>query len=137
MEYKVELTSTAEEHYDALYRKAEKFLCLGQPDHPSVSNFEALNEALQCTLPNDPYAGQMLAGVVSYIHKMSIGSFNVSYQIKRTRPVVVVLVIDEVVPGFLKRLGHMLERGDMNGILITLGIKSPLSEIDIKNNSVM
>lgn len=141
MIYPVELTSLAEQQYEALYERAQSALKRGKHKHISVAAFQELEEAWDEVLPIDPEQDdRALAGILSFIYCLSLESVVICYLVNSDKPSIIVLTIFERGKSRKARrelANAMIENGEVNILLKSLGIKPPLSKIKVSDAFLM
>jgi len=137
MSYLVDLTPLAERDYNTLHRKAEKYLKNGGSEDPLVLTFDAVEQALQTILVEEPERGLRLAGIVSYLYTFPAAHADILYRIRESRSRVTVISIDEQIPGLWKTIDDELEKGNMSYLMMILGIKPRLNQIELTDDVVM
>jgi mRNA-degrading endonuclease RelE of RelBE toxin-antitoxin system len=132
MAYKIEWTEPAAQFYRQLKQSAESCIDAGQSGHPAVLVFNEVEDALNHTLstcPCDPtYA---LAGMLSIIYKLPLRSVSISYLINPSKPIVIVLTIEQRNPAIRKWLNTAIEDGAVDELLAHLGIEKPSISVDV------
>ena len=140
MIYPVELTSLAEQQYEALYERAQSALKGGKRKHISVAAFRELEEAWE-VLPIDPEQhDRALAGILSFIYCLSLESVVICYLVNSDKPSIIVLTIFERGKSRKARrelANALIENGEVNILLKSLGIKPPLSKIKVSDAFLM
>lgn len=141
MIYPLEVTSLAEQQYEALYEQAQSALDRGQHNHVSVARFRELEEVWDEVLPVDPeQPDRALAGKLSFVYCLSLKSVVICYRVRRDPRSLIVLTIFE--RGQSNQDDReiattLMENGEMNKLLKDLGIKDPLSKIKVNEAVVM
>ena len=133
MRYEVELSNVAEDHYDRFHRLAARYIVRGLDRNPSVINFYAIQKALDETLPVNPTdPDRSLAGNLSFLHILPLGSISITYVVVRIlKPVVIVQTISRTAKddSIRRWLTAGIESGELSPVLETLGIQPYLMKM--------
>jgi mRNA-degrading endonuclease RelE of RelBE toxin-antitoxin system len=134
MFYPVELTKVAEDSYDRFHAKAQVYEDGGRPAHPAVNRFIAVQNAIENVLPLDPCRPERaLAGVLSYIYVLRLGSVTITYTVNEGKPAVIVQTISRAVRNDSMRnwLCTGIESGELVPVLESLGIQPYLARMEV------
>jgi hypothetical protein len=106
----------------------------GNPRHPAVGRFNAVQNAIENVFPVDPCRPERaLAGVLSYVYVLRLGSVTISYTVNEGRPAVIVQTISRVVRNESMRdwLCTGIESGELFPVLESLGIQPYLARMEV------
>ncbi len=99
--------------------------------------YSAVETAIDGTLTNNPCdPRRALAGALSVIHKLPLGTISISYVIVSSKPSVIVLTISETEQdaALRKWLTKAIKNGEADELLETLGIDKPCLKIEIDSD---
>jgi hypothetical protein len=142
MLYGVELTIVAENAYVALCDEAQDHYGAGQLTHPAVLAFEEVEQAMTLTLPSDPYhPGWSMAGDLSWLHVLNLNSVTIIYILAdepaQTPKVIIQRICKRKKDGSMRRwLSSIVDSGQMNPVLHSLGIEPPLYKVAVNSRLV-
>jgi mRNA-degrading endonuclease RelE of RelBE toxin-antitoxin system len=124
--YQVELTATAEATYTALHNDAAECIEKGDRSNGKVALLASVEEALNETIPINPFhSGRALAGLLSRMYRLNVGSLCIYYMPDPQRRAVVIIHIGPAPNGNdLAWFKEMVRNGNPRavGILEKIGI---------------
>ena len=135
--YDVMLTPTAKRSYLQFPERALPHLEKGHVKHPAVVAFNAVENAIDVTLANNPCdSSKSLAGVLDVIYRLPLGSISISYVVMESKPSVIVLTISETERSAALRrwLTNAIKNGEADELLERLGIEKPCLKIEIDSD---
>ena len=135
--YEVEFTEPAERAYLKLFAKAQEQIKAGQSEHPAVIAFNAIENALNVTLPTNPCVPSMaLAGLLASVYRLALDTVSISYVVNPGKQAVVILTISaiEQYRAVRKWLNNAIDTGEVDGLLATLGLNHPCEKVQVNPN---
>ena len=120
-----------------LHERAEPFLKVGQVTHPAAVAFNAIEEAMDVTLPTNPCdSSKSLAGDLSGIYRLPLGTISISYMVFDSKPSVIVLTICETEENAALRkwLSDAIKSGEADELLESLGIDKPCLKLEVDSD---
>lgn len=133
---RIKWTDQAKIDHDMLQRRASFFARIGFENHKWVRTFRAIEEAVKQSLPNADFPGHMRAGVVGKLYGVPLESAVLWYKVD-AEGTIHILLIDSDHKSLMPIVRRELELGKLNRLLRALGIKPPLDEITIDDETVM
>jgi hypothetical protein len=134
--YDVELTRPAKAAYLQLHEEAQAQLDAGQSEHPAVTTINAVDEAIDTTLPNNPCdPARVLAGRLSFMYALPLDTVTICYTVNPGKLTVVVLTICEVDQSrsVFKWLSNAIDKGEVDMLLASLGLNHPCAKVEVNS----
>lgn len=136
MVYQVELTKVAQDAYDKLQARAQRYLESAGKRHPAVRTFVTVQNALDNLLPSNPLnPNRALAGLLSFLYVLPLGRLSLYYLVEESKQVVIVQTISKTVRDEAVRdwLTTGIESGELSPVLESLEIHPYLARVEVNS----